>query len=407
MNHPVSNERTNVSELAKNTDEAKAAAVNSAAMSEAELAEAKHYGRLALYCDLADKVLDLLVLGVLALVFAVPLDRWLSQWIESATLRLLALLLVVTGVHLCVSFPLSFYAGHVLGASLQAQPSNAGALAGAVSEAQPAQPGVWNGDDRHVVLDHLADRPLVVDRGGGRILPDQRHARAVDAGADPAVVLQDRANSTTPNWPSGCRGLAEGTGLSIQGVYRMGLSAETAKANAMLAGLGRTRRVLMGDTLARRIHGRRDRSDLRPRDRPPRVSPHSQDDRHRRGLQRAGILDLQRGAIGWAQRQYGPVDIHHLPPSTLPLLMLVLTVFGLVLEPLQNVISRRYERQMRPLRAGADRAARGVHLGLLQAGQDQQGRSQPAPAGGVSVSQPPADQRAAGDGEELAHDANE
>ena len=29
----------------------------------------------------------------------------------------------------------------------------------------------------------------------------------------------------------------------------MGLSEETVKANAMLAGLGRTRRVLMGDTL--------------------------------------------------------------------------------------------------------------------------------------------------------------
>ena len=43
--------------------------------------------------------------------------------------------------------------------------------------------------------------------------------------------------------------LAEGTGLSIQGVYRLGLSDETAKANAMLTGLGRTRRVLMGDTL--------------------------------------------------------------------------------------------------------------------------------------------------------------
>src|SRR5260370_16066539 len=43
--------------------------------------------------------------------------------------------------------------------------------------------------------------------------------------------------------------LAEGTCLSIEGVYRMDLSTETAKANAMLAGLGRTRRVIMGDTL--------------------------------------------------------------------------------------------------------------------------------------------------------------
>ena len=43
--------------------------------------------------------------------------------------------------------------------------------------------------------------------------------------------------------------LAAGTGLSIEGVYRMDLSDETVKANAMLAGLGRTRRVLLGDTL--------------------------------------------------------------------------------------------------------------------------------------------------------------
>jgi STE24 endopeptidase len=46
------------------------------------------------------------------------------------------------------------------------------------------------------------------------------------------------------------------------------------------------------------------------------------------------------------QVQYGaPVDAHRMPPSTLPLLMLVLTVFALVLEPLQNIVSRRYERQ--------------------------------------------------------------
>ena len=43
--------------------------------------------------------------------------------------------------------------------------------------------------------------------------------------------------------------LAAGTGLTIEGVYRIALSEETVKANAMLAGLGRTRRVLLGDTL--------------------------------------------------------------------------------------------------------------------------------------------------------------
>ena len=53
--------------------------------------------------------------------------------------------------------------------------------------------------------------------------------------------------------------LAEGTGLSIEGVYRMDLSEETVKANAMLAGLGRTRRVLLGDTLLDEFARRRSR----------------------------------------------------------------------------------------------------------------------------------------------------
>jgi len=45
------------------------------------------------------------------------------------------------------------------------------------------------------------------------------------------------------------RGLAEGTGITLSGVYRLGLSEETKKPNAMLTGLGSTRRVLLSDTL--------------------------------------------------------------------------------------------------------------------------------------------------------------
>ena len=45
------------------------------------------------------------------------------------------------------------------------------------------------------------------------------------------------------------RELAKGTGINIEGIYKLELSKSTKKANAMLAGLGATRRVLLGDTL--------------------------------------------------------------------------------------------------------------------------------------------------------------
>ena len=87
-------------------------------MTAAELAEAKRYGRLGLVCAVADKIVDVAYLTVAALLLAQPLDRWLDgispllhrNW----SLRLLALFLLVTALHIVISFPLSFYSGHIL-----------------------------------------------------------------------------------------------------------------------------------------------------------------------------------------------------------------------------------------------------------------------------------------------------
>ncbi|HLG50604.1 MAG TPA: M48 family metalloprotease [Chloroflexota bacterium] len=43
--------------------------------------------------------------------------------------------------------------------------------------------------------------------------------------------------------------LAQRAGATVEGVYRLHLSAKTTAANAALAGLGRTRRIIVGDTL--------------------------------------------------------------------------------------------------------------------------------------------------------------
>jgi STE24 endopeptidase len=136
--------------------------------------------------------------------------------------------------------------------------------------------------------------------------------------------------------------LSEGTGLSIAGVYRIELSAETVKANAMLAGLGRTRRVLMGDTLL---------SGFSP-DEIEVIFAH-EIGHHVFGhiwqmivlgaaYSLAGFWLANRLLAAWGGPGYDP---RQLSPAALPLLMLILTVFSLVLEPLQNALSRRFERQ--------------------------------------------------------------
>ncbi|MFL5242052.1 MAG: M48 family metallopeptidase [Gemmataceae bacterium] len=138
------------------------------------------------------------------------------------------------------------------------------------------------------------------------------------------------------------RKLADGTGLFFKGIYRLHLSAETRKANAALAGLGRTRRVLLGDTLL---------DDFTPEEIEV-VFAHEVGHHVYRHLPKLIAWSVATSAVGFylvdqvlhrsaASLGYAAFN----DPTALPFLLLVLTVFGLILGPMQNAISRFFERQ--------------------------------------------------------------
>lgn len=136
--------------------------------------------------------------------------------------------------------------------------------------------------------------------------------------------------------------LTVGTGLRIEGVYRMNLSEETKKANAALAGLGSTRRVLLGDTLL---------DEFTPEEIEV-VFAHEVGHHVHRHLPKMIALSVVLTAAGfWLLDRvlnavaeplgYGMFS----NPAALPLVVLVLTVFSMLLAPIQNAISRHFERQ--------------------------------------------------------------
>jgi len=139
--------------------------------------------------------------------------------------------------------------------------------------------------------------------------------------------------------------LAHDTGLSIEGVFRLDLSEETVKGNAMLAGLGRTRRVLLGDTILKNFSTEEIVVIFAHE-----IGHHVF--HHIRKMMIAGVFYSAAGFFvcdrllaAWFAREQLTLDYAKLPVYTLPLVMLILAVFALVLEPLHNFISRRYERQ--------------------------------------------------------------
>jgi STE24 endopeptidase len=326
---------------------ANAEAAESSGLSGAELAEAKRYGRLELICTLADKALDLAYLAVAALLLARPLDAWLQtapvlqrNW----SLRLAVLFLLVTTAHACVSFPLSFYAGHVLEHRFGLSRQTFGRW-------------LWRYAKRMML--GLAFGLALILGLYWLIWTTGPVWWLVAAGAFFAVsvLLGQLApvlilplfyrieKLASPELLERIARLADGTGLSIEGVYRMQLSEETVKANAMLAGLGRTRRVLLGDTLL--SHFTPEEIEV--------IFAHEIGHHVLHHIRKMIVTGLFTSAAGfwicdrllavWLGQGPSAVDYAAMPVATLPVIMLILTVFAMLLEPAQNFVSRHYERQ--------------------------------------------------------------
>jgi STE24 endopeptidase len=318
-----------------------------AGMSDAELAEAKRYGRLKLACALGDRAVNLAYLTAAAFGFAVPLDAWLqnapllaSVW----SLRLAALLLLLLAFQFAVSLPLTFYSGYVLERQFQLSTLTFGGW-------------LWRVAKQELLLVVIS---LVMIVGLYWIIWTVGAAWWLIAAVAffvVSMVLGQLApvlilplfyriqKLDVPGLADRLARLAEGTGLSIEGVYRMDLSAETVKANAMLAGLGRTRRVLLGDTVLKEFQP--DEIEV--------IFAHEIGHhvfRHMRTMVVVGVFSsaagfwlcdrLLAGCVAW---HGGAVDYAHLPVNTLPLLLWIVAIMEFLSEPLQNALSRRFERQ--------------------------------------------------------------
>lgn len=331
-------------DTSESPEAALSAAETSGTMTPAQLAEAKEYGRLKLWAELADRALDLAALAIFAFVLALPLDAWLGRWTTSATTRLVEFFLIVTAAHLLVSLPLSYYRGYVLEHRFGLSRQSVGRwflrylkfMALAVVFGLAVVVGlywlIWTvGPLWWIAAAALA---FVINIGIGQLLPVLILPLFYKIQRIDDVELAERMARISAN-----------TGLSIEGLYRMDLSRETEKVNAMLAGLGRTRRVILGDTLL-------DKFTL---DEIEVILAHEIGHHVHRHIPKmvaigavyslAGFWLCDRILMAWAQRLDPSVSYENMPVYTLPLALLSVTVFSLVLEPLQNAISRRFERQ--------------------------------------------------------------
>lgn len=315
-------------------------------MSPEQLAEAKRYHRRQLFCDLSQRLIDLVLLACIAFLLARPLDDSLAtfSWLDNRWWRLAAMFLAITGLHLAAAFPLAVYAGHVLEHQF------------ALSR-QSFAAWLWRYAKRHALgfifgLALIQGLYLIIFFTGGYWWVAAAGAfflvTVVLGQLAPVLILPlfyKIARLENDELAERFDELIAGTGLTIRGVYRMQLSDETVKANAMLAGLGRTRRVILGDTLL----------DGFSADEISVVFAHEVGHHVHRHIVKLMVAGLFFSAAGfflcdyllaiWLTPGDNGVPYATLPVYALPLIMFAVTLFSSVLEPLTNGMSRHFERQ--------------------------------------------------------------
>jgi STE24 endopeptidase len=131
-------------------------------------------------------------------------------------------------------------------------------------------------------------------------------------------------------------------GMGVRGVYQFDMSKKTKKANAAFTGIGKSKRIILGDTLLNEFND--DEIDV--------VFSHELG-HYKLGHIRKGMIvgtvgtfvslfiaaQLYTLSAGW----FGFDDITR--PAALPLISLWLGLYGLITGPLDNWLSRRHEYQ--------------------------------------------------------------
>jgi STE24 endopeptidase len=332
--------------------------------------EVKRYQHLKLIASISSLVLTLAFLMSMALVAGPWFDHVVRNWVENRWLRLTVLAGVYAAGLELLTLPLDFWSGYIL--EHRYHLSN-----------QTLPRWLWRQIKGYLVGGPLglvlllglytllwfsgswwwlwaAAAWLIVSLLLGQLLP--------------VVILPlfyKVSRLDDPPLLERLRQLASGTGLNVEGIYRLHLSAETRKANAALAGLGRTRRVLLGDTLL---------DQFTPEEIEV-VFAHEVGHHVHRHLAKMIVWSVVLAAAGfWLAdlvMHTAAAALHYptepLPayqdPAALPLLLLVLSVFGLVLSPLQNAVSRFFERQCDRYalrRTGLAQAYRSAFIKLAQ-----------------------------------------
>ncbi|HTX18823.1 MAG TPA: M48 family metallopeptidase [Bacteroidota bacterium] len=301
---------------------------------------AKEYTRIKLLFSLVATVISFLfTLAVLLSGYSLRIDVWVHGFTGSAYFSFLLFLLVFGLLNGLISFPLSFYSGFVL--EHRYGLSN-----------QTFFQWLWE-HAKGVLVSVPIAVPLALlfyfflrkydDLWWFPVATSMFLVSVVLSRLAPVYIMPlfyKFSPLTNDDLKERILALCRTTKMNVTGIFTFNLSKTTKKANAGFTGIGRSKRIILGDTLMEHF------SD----DEIETVFAHELGHYvhgHIRKNIVVGTLSIYLGlfitsklfsvSLGW----FGFTSVHEL--AALPLLVLWLGLYSLVTSPLGNLLSRKYE----------------------------------------------------------------
>lgn len=304
--------------------------------------KAKTYNRIKLTTGIASAVLSFVVLLLLVLSgLTRGLEDWVRSWVANNYLSLLTFSLVLGLFQTAITLPLSFYSGYVLEHRYQLSNQSLGR---------------WAWEHLKGVLVSI---PVVVavllflyyclkayqDLWWLPVSLGLIFLSVVLARIAPVLILP-LFYKLTPLPDSSLKekiiDLCRSSQVKIEGIFTFNLSKNTRKANAAFTGIGRAKRIILGDTLLKEFTEEEIET----------VFAHELGHYTFHHIRTGIIISIISTLMGlamtaqlysWSIRILGFSSITQL--AAMPLLALWLSLFGLFTSPIGNIISRRHERQ--------------------------------------------------------------
>ena len=304
--------------------------------------QAKKYNRIKLLFSLTGTVISFIfTFAIVALGFSLRIERFVHEYLQSPYYAFLLFAALLGGLNGLLSFPLSFYSGFILEhryhlsnqTFLQWLWEHIKALLVSIPIAVPLAVLFYFFLHTYQELWWLpvATSMFVVSIALSKIAP---------------VFIMPLFYKFTPleneTLKERILRLCKNTKMNITGIFTFNLSKTTKKANAGFTGIGKSKRIILGDTLMEHF------SD----DEIETVFAHELGHYVHGHIWKnilVGTLGIYVGlfltsrlylvSLGW----FGFTAVDQL--AALPLLILWLGIYSLVTSPLSNMLSRKYEYQ--------------------------------------------------------------